>query len=101
MLVRDPVKRYTIKHVRQHRWMTENGAVPDTEDPIYIEPVNDDDAISEQVLQKIDLYGLEREKIIQVKCSLTVTVMPLSRLLANKLLSWLDILQLRLQGPLF
>ncbi|KAK3733921.1 hypothetical protein QZH41_009583 [Actinostola sp. cb2023] len=66
MLVRDPVKRYTIKHVRQHRWMTENGAVPDTEDPIYIEPVNDDDAISEQVLQKIDLYGLEREKIIQV-----------------------------------
>ena len=66
MLVRDPVKRYSVQQIRQHRWMTENGAIPDTEDPTYIEPPYEEKELDEDVLREMEAKGLDREKTIQV-----------------------------------
>lgn len=66
MLVRDPVKRYTVSQVQHHRWMTESGVVPVSGDPVYIEPVNEDDEVNEDVLRMVEALKLDREKTIQV-----------------------------------
>lgn len=67
MLVRDPVKRYTVKQIRQHRWMTENGNIPEAEDPTYIQPPCEEKELDEDVLREMEVMGLDREKTIQVR----------------------------------
>jgi len=46
--------------------MTENGSISPDDDPVYIEPVSDENEINEEVLRMVDALKLDREKTIQV-----------------------------------
>ncbi|EDO46035.1 predicted protein, partial [Nematostella vectensis] len=66
MLVRDPVKRFTIPQIRQHKWMAEvTGKKNKEENPLYIHESCQDVDIREDVIRKMKNMGFDREKTIQ------------------------------------